>query len=70
MQVTITLTGDQAIELLNLVDAENAATKNRLVSAVLATGEYKAQATPLAETSQRLTRLRGAVQRGINEAVK
>jgi len=70
MQVTITLTSEQALELLAIVDGENDATKNRLVSAVTAKGDYAAQALPLAETSQRLLRLRGAVQHGINEAVK
>jgi hypothetical protein len=61
--VTVTFSQAQAERLLALVDAENSATKNRLVSAVLATGDYRNQAEHLAQESESLTALRATIAR-------
>jgi hypothetical protein len=64
--VTLTLTTEQADTLIELVDRENTATKNRLVSAVLATTDYRAQAEHLALLSQEYTALRANIAHSLN----
>ena len=66
--ITLTLTEAQVTCLRDLVDAENVATKNRLVDAVLSTGDYKAHADSLARASRRLLALRADLARALDGA--
>lgn len=65
--VTLHLPTGTVAELIELIDRENSATKNRLVSAVLSTGDYNAHAVPLAEQSKHLLAMRASLQHFLNE---
>ncbi len=64
--LNLTVTRAQAERLLALVDAENAARKNHLVSAVTSTTDFADQALSIAEDSQYLTTLRAAIAHRLN----
>lgn len=53
--------------LIELIDAENAATKNRLVTSVLSTGDYANQAEALALASKQLQDWRTRLNHFLNE---
>jgi aerobic-type carbon monoxide dehydrogenase small subunit (CoxS/CutS family) len=62
--VNVTLNADQAKDLIAIVDGENTATKNLLVTAVI--GNHTDTARSLAERSRELTALRAAVARAMH----
>lgn len=61
--LTVKVTPEQADRLLAIVNGEITANQNRLVTATLATSDYRDQAVPLAQQVENDVQLRCAINR-------